>query len=255
MQIFRTSLVLCLTLLSSAQQNSPPLTIGAAPKFPYAEKLVYRVGWRMVTAGQAELRLTAPDKNAWQLDLQVTSAGLVNQLYRVQDSYKLLTNERFCGTSVNLDAQEGKHHTTTSIVFDNQNHKMHAALKDLVSNENKKNDFDIPPCAYDIAGALMTLRASELQPGMKFNLPITNGKKLADVRVEGLGREKITLNGKTYNTLRYETFVFDNVLYRRKGRLLMWISDDAQRLPVQMRFVFGFPLGDITLELEKSERL
>ena len=86
-------------------------------------------------------------------------------------------------------------------------------------------------------------------------LPITNGKKLADVRVEGLGKEKITLNGKTYNTLRYETFVFDNVLYRRKGRLLMWISDDAQRLPVQMRFVFGFPLGDITLELEKSERL
>jgi hypothetical protein len=24
---------------------------------------------------------------------------------------------------------------------------------------------------------------------------------------------------------------------------------------VQMRFVFGFPLGDITLELEKVERL
>ncbi len=209
----------------------------------------------MVTAGQAELKLTAPDSNGWQLDLQITSAGLVNQLYRVQDNYKLTTTEKFCATSVNLDAQEGKHHTTTSIAFDNQSHKLHATLKDLVTNENKKNDLDIPPCAYDIAGALMTLRSSDLQPGMKFSLPITNGKKLADVRVEGLGREKITLNGKTYNTIRYETFIFDNVLYRRKGRLLIWISEDGQRLPVQMRFVFGFPLGDITLELDKSERL
>ena len=89
---------------------------------------------------------------------------------------------------------------------------------------------------------------------MKFSQPVTNGKKLADVRVEGLGKEKITLKGVSYNTIRYETFIFNNVLYRRKGRLLIWVSDDAERMPVQMRFIFGFPLGDITLELEKVER-
>ena len=101
----------------------------------------------------------------------------------------------------------------------------------------------------------MTLRASQLQPGMKFTLPVTNGKKLANVRTEGLSKEKLNLAGKTYNTIRYETFVFDNVLYRRKGRLLIWVTDDPLRVPVQLRFVFGFPLGDITLELEKVERL
>jgi len=233
------------------------VTIAAATpaKFPYSEKLVYRVGWRMVTAGEADLKLTATGNDGWQLDLQVASSGFVNQLYRVMDSYKLSTGEKFCAASVNLDAQEGKHHTSSALVFDNQAHKLHATIKDLAGNENRKNDFDIPPCTYDITGALMTLRASQLEPGMKFSVPVSNGKKLADVRVEGLSKEKVTLGGKTYNTIRYETFVFDNVLYRRKGRLLIWISDDAQRLPVQMRFVFGFPLGDITLELEKAERL
>jgi hypothetical protein len=49
--------------------------------------------------------------------------------------------------------------------------------------------------------------------------------------------------------------VFNNVLYRRKGRLLIWVTDDAQRLPVQLRFMFSFPLGDITLELEKVDKL
>lgn len=243
--------------MASAKQSAPQLTIGTAtpPKFPYAERLVYKVGWRMITAGEADLKLTQGENNGWQFDLQIASSGIVNQLYRVQDSYKLSTNDKFCGTSVHLDAQEGKHHMDTAMVFDNQDHKMHATVKDLVGTENKKTDFDIAPCTYDIAGALMTLRASQLAAGMKFNLPITNGKRLANVRVEGLGKEKVTLDGKTYNTIRYETFIFNNVLYRRKGRLLIWMSDDAQRLPVQMRFVFGFPLGDITLELEKVERL
>ena len=209
----------------------------------------------MVTAGQAVLRLTAAENSSWQLNLEINSSGFVNQLYRVLDNYKLLTNEKFCGTSVNLEAQEGKHHTLTALAFDNQNHKLHATVKDLVANQDHKDDIDIPACAYDIAGALMTLRNSRLAPGMKFSVPITNGKKLATVVVEGLSREKLVVGGKAYNTIRYETFVFDNVLYRRKGRLLLWISDDAQRLPVQMRFLFGFPLGDITLDLEKVERL
>jgi hypothetical protein len=263
MRTFRTlkprqALFLCIALLVFEQPSEPRQSaISAEPqaKFPYPETLVYRVGWRMVTAGQATLRLTRATDNGWQFNLDLTSAGIVNQLYRVVDNYKLTTNEKFCGFSVNLDAQEGKHHAVTAIAFDNQNHKLAMTVQDLVTHENHKTDLAIPPCTYDIAGALMMLRASQVEPGMKFTIPVTNGKKLANVRAEGLSKEKVTVAGKTYNTIRYETFVFDNVLYRRKGRLLIWATDDPQRLPVQMRFVFGFPLGDITLELEKVEKL
>jgi hypothetical protein len=154
-----------------------------------------------------------------------------------------------------MDAQEGKHRSITTMTFDSDKHTLQATIRDLTTNATKKTELDIPACTYDIAGAMMTVRASQLQPGMKFSLPVTDGKKLANVRVEGLGKEKLTIKGTSYNTIRYETFVFDNVLYRRKGRLLVWITDDVRRVPVQMRFLFGFPLGDITLELEKVERL
>ncbi len=224
-------------------------------KFPYAEGLQYRVGWRVVTAGEAKLRLTRTASDGWQLNLDLVSLGFVNQLYPVLDSYKLSTNERFCALTVSLDAQERKHHSITTITFDADKHKLLAIGKDVTTNVTHKTELDIPPCTYDIAGAMMTVRASQLQPGMKFTLPVTDGKRLANVRVEGLGKEKLTIKGTSYNTIRYETFVFDNVLYRRKGRLLIWITDDPQRVPVQMRFLFGFPLGDITLELEKVERL
>jgi uncharacterized protein DUF3108 len=250
----RIALAVCLT-----QAASPPgktQTSGVPPlKFPYAESLEYRVGWRMVTAGAVKLRLTQTATNGWQLNLDLASEGFVNQLYHVLDSYKLSTNDKFCASSVDLDAQEGKHHSITTMAFDSEKHKLLASSKDIAANVTHKTELDIPPCTYEIAGAMMTLRASELQPGMKFSLPVTNGKKLANVRAEGLGKEKLTIKGTNYNTIRYETFVFDNVLYHRKGRLLIWITDDPQRLPVQMRFLFGFPLGDITLDLEKVEKL
>ncbi len=213
------------------------------------------MGWRLVTAGDAKLRLTPTANNGWQLNMDLTSLGFVNQLYHVLDVYKLSTNDKFCALNTNLDAQEGKHHSITTMAFDSEKNKLLAISKDIATNVTKKTELDIPACTYDIAGAMMTLRASQLQPGMKFNLPVTDGKKLANVRAEGLSKEKLTIKGTSYNTIRYETFVFDNVLYRRKGRLLLWITDDPRRIPVQMRFVFGFPLGDITLELEKVERL
>ena len=52
-------------------------------KFPYAENLYYRVGWRMITAGEGKIQLTRGANNTWQLKLDLTSVGLVNQLYRV----------------------------------------------------------------------------------------------------------------------------------------------------------------------------
>jgi len=254
MDSFRIS---CLLILAAAQVGTPQNVIMADPplRFPYAESLVYRVGWRMITAGQATLKLTRGASDGWQLNLDLTSAGIVNQLYRVQDSYRLGVTDKFCGTSVNFEEQEGKRHAISTIVFDYDKHKVASTSKDLVANATHKQELDISACTYDIAGALMTLRASQLQPGMKFTLPVTDGKKLANVRVEGLGKEKLTMKGVTYNTVRYETFVFNNVLYRRKGRLLIWVTDDAQRLPVQLRFMFSFPLGDITLELEKVDKL
>jgi hypothetical protein len=43
------------------------------------------------------------------------------------------------------------------------------------------------------------------------------------------------------------------VLYRRKGRLFVWISEDERRLPVQIRIQMPFYIGTVTLQLEKVE--
>jgi hypothetical protein len=84
---------------------------------------------------------------------------------------------------------------------------------------------------------------------------MTDGKRFAAVRVDAQRRETITVNGRKYQTIRYEAYLFDNVLYRRKGSLQLWLTDDAERLPVQIRVGLGFPVYNILVTLVKREKL
>jgi hypothetical protein len=225
------------------------------PAFPCPERLTYRVEWRMVTAGYAVVQQTRASGRGWDLNLNLTSAGLVSRLYKVLDTYKVTTNEQFCGSSTVLEAQEGKKHTLTQLNFNNARNKVEYSERDLVKNTTAKNELDKPPCAHEVLGALATLRLAPPGPGKSTSVPVTDGKKLAFAKLEAQTKETVNIEGKNYSTVRYEAFLFDNVLYKRKGRLFIWLVDDAGHLPVQFQVHLGFPVGNITVQLEKEEKL
>jgi hypothetical protein len=222
--------------------------------FPFAEKLSYRIEWRLVTAGSAVVEMSHATPADWQTSLNVESVGLVTRLYKVLDRYRATTDEKFCAAHSILDAEEGKRHTITRLTFDNTRHKVSSEERDVLKNSSSKRELDIPPCTHDILGALEALRQMDLQPGRWATLPVTNGKSMAYVKIQGQAKETLSVSGKTCATIRYEVFLFDNVLYRRKGRLLMWISDDSDRIPVQLRLHMSFPIGTVTVQLEKEEK-
>ena len=227
--------------------------VAQPPKFPYPEKLTYRVEWRLVAAGTATVQQRHENAHSWTIDLNLDSAGLVSRLYRVLDTYKVVTDDRFCGSNAYLDAQEGKKHITTRLMFDNSRHKVSYDERDLIKNTSQHKELDSPSCAYDIIGALAALRVTPPPLGRSIRLPITNGRKIVMGKIEAQGRDNISVAGKNYSAIRYEAYLFDNVLYRRKGRLFIWLSDDSGHLPVQLQLHLGFPIGTITVSLDKEE--
>jgi hypothetical protein len=246
----RILFVLCLGLQASGHAEDD-FTALTAP-FPSPETLSYRIEWRMITAGEAKLQLSREQQNL-QIQLNLESAGLVSRLFRVDDNYKVVSNEKFCGESSSFEAKEGKRHVVEAEQFDNARHKATFDQHDLVKNVQEHHELDIAPCTHEIIGALASLRLTKLDPGKSITVPIVNGKKMAYAKIEAQARESIIVDGKTYQTTRYEAFIFDNVVFRRKGSLLVWLSDDAAHVPVQLRFQMGFPIGTITLELQKAE--
>lgn len=238
-----------------SQSATEPPAKPSASAFPCPEKLTYRIEWHSVAAGTAVVQLSKSAPSNWQFDLNLQSAGFVTRLYKVLDTYKSVTTNHFCTLSTFLDAQEGKRHRQGQLTFQPAQHKVNYYEHDLVKNTTARKTLDIAPCTHDVVAALATLRALNLQPGKTAMLPVTDGKKMVNARVDAQAKENITVGGKTYSAIRYEAFLFDDVLYKRRGRLFIWTTDDADHLPVQMRVQLGFPIGTVTLELDKQEKM
>jgi len=245
-RLMRWLVCLCPLFAFGAAQNANDSS------FPHPEKLSYRIEWRLVQAGTATIEMAHTTPDDWETKLNLESIGVVGRLYKVLDSYHVVTDDKFCASNSFFDAQEGKRHTLTRLIFKNAQHEVQYEERNVLKNSTTNKQLQVPPCTHEIAGGLAALRQSNLQPGKWASLPLTDGKKMAFVKIEGLDREPLTIDAKTYQTIRYEAFVFDNVLYKRKGRLLIWITDDSERLPVQIRLQVGFPIGNVTVQLEKD---
>jgi hypothetical protein len=84
---------------------------------------------------------------------------------------------------------------------------------------------------------------------------VSDGKKFVQVKIESERREDLNTAMGPRKTIRYEIFLFDNVLYKRSGRMHIWLTDDNNRLPVQLQVRLQFTIGTITFKLEKEEKL
>jgi len=113
-------------------------------------------------------------------------------------------------------------------------------------------ETEIPACVHDVAGGLFFIRTLNLEPGQSAQIPVSDGKKSALARVNSILRETVKTPAGTYKTIRYEAFLFNDVIYRRSGRLYIWLTDDRRRLPVQVQVRLQLTIGTITLQLEKE---
>jgi hypothetical protein len=234
-----------------------PPSFPQAANFPTPETLSYSIEWRLIYAGSARLHLapqTSAGRPEWQSQLHLESGGLVSKLYKLDDNYLVQMEDQFCATSSDLNATEGKRRRETKVSFDRKARKANYVERDLIKKSEEHAETEIPACVSDIIGGLYKLRSLKLEPGQNTQIPLSDGKKSVLARVEAQEREEIKTKLGVFKTVRYEAFVFNGVLYKKNARLLIWLTDDSRRLPVQVRARMPFPIGSITLQLDKEER-
>ena len=174
---------------------------------------------------------------------------MVSTLYKVEDTYRVQFDSSFCATSSLMDSKEGSRHRETAINFDRNRNRAFLTEKDLIKNTMvSKTDVQIPNCAHEVITALKQLRRTKVEVGQSVQIPVTDGRKSAAVKMEAQEREQVKTPAGTFNTVRYEVNLLNGVVYSRKGRVFVWLTDDDRRLPVQFRLRMNFPLGTVTLE-------
>jgi hypothetical protein len=191
--------------------------------------------------------------NNTEIRLHLETAGLVSRLFRVSDDYTALLAQNLCSQNTFLSAHEGSRNRETRVVFDAPARKASSIERDLGKNTTATHEVAIPGCVHDVLGGLIVLRNLRLDTGKTAQIPISDGKKFVEAKVESQTREELKTSLGTFKTIRYEVFLFDNVLFRRSGHLHVWLTDDAERLPVQLQVRLQFTIGTITFRLGKPE--
>jgi hypothetical protein len=255
-RLVRKVLALVLTAITSASVIAAPQE-SMKPAAPNREILDYGIEWRLIPAGTAKLTWTTLPHSAIaasEVRLHLESSGLVSRLFRVNDDYTAMLGQNFCAQNTFLSAHEGSRNRETRVSYDSLSRKASYVERDLNKSSTIAHDIEIPSCVHDVIGGLLVLRTLHLEPGKTAQLPVSDGKKFVQVKVESQLREEIKTDLGVVKTIRYEVFLFNNVLFKRSGHLHVWLTDDERRLPVQLQVRLQFTIGTITFRLQKEEK-
>jgi hypothetical protein len=242
-----------------AEQNGHPSSRAPQPQivppppeyhFPNGKTLVFMAEWHVFTAGTATIKLE-PDGAFEKVTMAANSSGAVNLLFPVRDMFETRIDPRtYCTTRIFKHSEEGKRKRETQIQIDLARRKSILDEKNLLTGETKHEENDVPGCTTDVLSGFFYVASRPLQPGTNVDFPVTDGGKttLAVAHVEA--REQVKVPAGTFQTVCVSVEATTGKLQGR-GQLIVWYTDDADHLPVQMRAKVQW--GTVMFRLQRVE--
>lgn len=221
---------------------APPAAaaFGSVLLFRPGETLTYGVTWAAFPAGRIVAtvkRVGEGAGDAYEIEASARSQGFVSLLYRVEDDFhSVIDPVAGCSQRISKTVNEGRRHKKTEIHFDPSRRLAILDEQDLArpGHPAKHAENPAPPCVADIVAAFYFPRRQPLRVGETLSVPVNDGGESRVVSVQVQAREEIQTPIGRRPAFRLEPTVFGN-LYKRKGRLLVWYSDDADRLPLRIK--------------------
>ena len=101
----------------------------------------------------------------------------------------------------------------------------------------------------DILASFYYIRTQTMVPGDTLRVANHSGRNIYTLAVIVHRRETIKVQAGKFNCLVVEPLlVEEGGIFKHDGRLLVWLSDDPIKMPVQMKSKVSF-IGSITTEL------
>jgi hypothetical protein len=251
MRLCRSRIALCIVFFAIVASDGGAQAAGNKPKpFSPGETLTYDVNWSLFPAGKLTVTLSK-DKvgpnDSYVTKTTANSQGFVSLLYKVQDEFQSVFNpQTLCSIKIFKQINEGSHHRITKITFDR--YRGLAILDERYLGDRNKppkhDEHEIPPCAQDIITAFYYVRSQPLRVGDKVKLAVNDGSKTKTVVAEVKGRKIIKTPLGDREALRVVPSVFGNLYEKKKGKVVIWFSDDPYHLPLRIRV--SLKLGAIT---------
>jgi hypothetical protein len=233
------ALSLALAAAAAACPGAPPLAAG--------ESLTYELSWAGIPAGRATLAVEGRTevKGRLAVRLVATSASnrFVDAFYKVRlRAESLLDCAGRYSHRFEHRAHEGRRRRERVYVFD-------VDAQEVVREQagEPPQRFPLAAPAHDPFTTLYEVRARPLEVGTPVRLEVFEGKRRWDVEVQVLRRERVTVPAGTFDAVVIKPVLRFEGVFVHKGDMVLWLTDDARRMPVRMES--EVKIGSVVAEL------
>ncbi len=256
LMLFFSSVIVCAQDSTGAK---PAFTAGEMP-FAEGEKLTFRVRYGFITAGKAVMQVL---KEEWRDSIRVyrfktsaKSASGFDWIYKVRDEVNsYVVPAGFYPLRFEKKLREGNY--KADLFTDYFPRDSLARVEEIRYHNSmrvrsrKKYEVAVPPHAQDVLSSFYYVRLLPLIPGEPQYLVNHEKKKVYNLKVVIHKRETIEVEAGTFRCIVIEPMIEGEGLFKNKGSLKIWLTDDKRRIPVQM--TSKILVGHITTELIKIE--
>ncbi|HYM81472.1 MAG TPA: DUF3108 domain-containing protein [Candidatus Limnocylindria bacterium] len=202
-----------------------------ARPFRAGESLKFSVQYGFIKAGTAYLEV--PEVRDWKgrtvfsLVARAESNAFFSRIYKVRNRI-----ESFWDTAGHFSVRyaenrrEGGYKTKSEIVFDYEKQEAHY---------QDGRAFPIPPHVQDALSSFYYTRLQALPLGGSVVFDYHASRKSQPLEVRVLGRERVETPAGAFDCIAIEPVLKAGGIFKKKGRLVIWLTDDDRRMPVLMK--------------------
>jgi len=205
------------------------------------EKLDFSVRWQFITVGYATMEIRGPEEGggrmAYHIFTDARTAPFFDNCYKVRDTNESwIDTESICSLKFVSNVNESKHVKMDTELYDQEN-----GTFSLVE-ENKRGP--IPAWVQDVLSSLYYLRTKELTVGKAISIDTHSGNDSWPLVIKVVKREKISVPAGEFNCILVEPAIREGAgIFEARGKLWVWLTDDARKVPVKMSS--KIPIGSV----------
>jgi len=235
--------------LGSGVVRPATLEVVPAPANPVraGESLHFSVQYGVIHAGSAYLEV--PEVRDWNghsvfsLVARAESNSFFSHFYRVRNRIESYWDKAgLYSWRYTESRREGKFKARSIVNFDYSLHQAHY---------DDGKTYPIPPQVQDALSAFYYTRFQPLPIGGSIVFDYHASRKSQPLEVKILGREHVRTPAGEFNCIAIEPILKAGGIFKNKGRLVIWITDDDRRIPVLMRS--KVMIGSISVVLQEAK--
>ncbi|HPF70058.1 MAG TPA: DUF3108 domain-containing protein [Candidatus Krumholzibacteria bacterium] len=219
------------------------LVLASPSVYGPGEKMTFSIDYGIINAGDGTLEVMDVAEFAgrpvYRVESKANSNRFFSSVYKVRDKVQTYIDiEHQHSLYFSKRLREGDYKKTVEVTFDQQAGKVRFA-------DGKVQDT--VPGVQDVLSAFFYVRNLDLAPGKVYSVPAHSSKKTYDLKVIVHGRERVEVKAGAFDCFVVEPVIEGDGLFKHEGKLTMYITDDARRIPVLIKT--KVPVGSIDVQL------